>query len=320
MSPEMIRELIGWARTTIEASGKRVAGATEVVHDRPWSQVVRIPTDKETFFAKVVFRALRHEVPVTAALAGWAPELVTPVVAMDVERHFMLMGDAGERLRAVFERDRDIKHWRGILPRYAEVQLRAAPYAHLLVGLGAPDRRVAALPAAFEQVLAGDELLTIAGSHSLTEPELSELRSLTPQVREWCDELAGTVPETIQHDDLHDGQVFIKDGVARILDWGDANVSHPFFSLVVFERSLIYGFDLPPDAPALLRLRDEYLEPFTAVATRARIDACVPIALRLGRLCRALTWLDLVRALPRGDRESERVPGWFQLFLDPSLR
>ena len=36
MSPEMIRDLIGWARTTIEARGMRIEGATEVVHDRPW--------------------------------------------------------------------------------------------------------------------------------------------------------------------------------------------------------------------------------------------------------------------------------------------
>ena len=314
------RALIEWAQNEAQARGMRVIGAAERVHDLPWSQVVRIRTDYGALFAKQMFSALAHEIPVTVALAGWAPKLVTRVVTADAPRRFLLMEDAGESLRAVFERDHDIARWHGIPPRYAEIQLRASPHAAQLVALGCPDRRSPALLAAFEALVAGDELLTLAGAKSTTPEELQALRALSPQVREWCDELAGTVPETIQHDDLHDGQVFLKDGVVRILDWGDANVAHPFFSLVVFERALIYGFDLAPDAPELLRLRDEYLEPFTAVATRARIDACLPVALRLGRLCRAFTWLHVARVLPAGDPERETVAGWLRLFLDPSLR
>jgi hypothetical protein len=58
---------------------------------------------------------------------------------------------------------------------------------------------------------------------------------------------------------------------------------------------------------------------FRAVATRARIDACLPLAFRLGRLCRALTWVQVVSGLKGSDREREAVPGWIQLFLDPVL-
>jgi hypothetical protein len=315
-----VRELIQWAQHEAEARGMRVIGAADQVHDRPWSQVVRIHTDGGVLFAKQMFGALAHEIPVTVALGRWVPDFVARVVASDTRRRFMLMEDAGEHLRAVLERDHDIRFWNGIPPLYADIQLRAAPHAAELVALGCPDRRSPALLEAFETLVAGDELLTFAGTKSVTPDELRALRAQAPRVREWCDELAGTVPETIQHDDLHDGQVFLKDGAARILDWGDANVAHPFFSLVVFERSLQYGFDLAPDAPELLRLRDEYLEPFTGVAPRARIDACLPVAMRLGRLCRALTWLHVSRSLPAGDPGRETVASWLRLFLDPSLR
>jgi hypothetical protein len=311
--------VIDWAHERLAGRGVAVTAEPERIHDRPWSQVWRLPTTRGAVFCKWMFPPLRHEVALTVALASWAPDLVTPVIDADPERSWLLMHDAGERLRALLARDKNIARWGGILPRYAEMQLAVAPHAGLLVALGVPDRRATAMPAAFEALVRGEELLTIAGPQSTTEPQLRALRALIPSVREWCDELAGTIPETIQHDDLHDGQVFVRDGVKRILDWGDANVSHPFFTLVVLERWLARDFGYPPGAPEILRVRDEYLEPFTAVATRARIDAILPLAFRLGRLCRLLTWVQVISGLALPDREIEAVPGWVQLFLDPAM-
>ena len=307
--------MISWAYEELARRGKRVTGAPEIVHDKPWAQVARIPTDDGATFVKTVMPALGHEIAVTALLARVAPDRTTPLIAHDVEQRFLLMEDAGERLRARIDREH-LRNWRGILPRYAEIQLKAAPHADALVAAGCPDMRVGALPAAFEEVIADDELLEIAGRESSTVEQLAALRVLVPRVREWNERLADTVPETIQHDDLHDGQVFIRDGQARILDWGDANVSHPFYSLVVFERGIAYRFELEPGAPAILRLRDEYLEPFTRVATRARIDAALRLTPVLGRLVRALTWTRQMRALPPEQREQDAVEGWFALFIE----
>ena len=308
--------MIDWAREQLAQRGVAITGEPLLVHGRPWSHVVRIPTDRGAMFCKTVIPALAYEVPITSALARWMPDRVTQVVASDPERRMLLMEDAGERLRARIERDHDIVAWQGILRRYAELQIAVAPHANELVGMGAPDRRASVLASAFEKVVSSDELLTIAGPHSVTPEDLRTLRSLVGRVRSMCDELAGTIPDTIQHDDLHDGQIFIRDGVVRFLDWGDSNVSHPFFTLVVFQRHFAHALGCDESDPRVARLRAEYLEPFTAVAPRSRIDACLPIALRLGRLCRALTWRDLVRHLPLEDRDREMVPGWFQVFLE----
>ena len=43
------------------------------------------------------------------------------------------------------------------------------------------------------------------------------------------------IRETVQHDDLHDGQVFLGAGMHQVLDWGDACVSHPFTLAVTLE-------------------------------------------------------------------------------------
>ena len=55
---------------------------------------------------------------------------------------------------------------------------------------------------------------------------------------------------------LHDGDQL------RVLDWGDASISHPFASLVVTFRFLDEINHLPPGDPWFARLRDAYLEPW----------------------------------------------------------
>ena len=108
----------------------------------------------------------------------------------------------------------------------------------------APDRRAATLATQYEDLLRARPLLGIGLKDGLTQEQHGKLVDLVPQVRERCWRIAGTVPDTIQHDDLHDGQVFLKDGRYRILDWGDTVVSHPFYSLTVALRSIGHTFKL----------------------------------------------------------------------------
>ena len=50
-------------------------------------------------------------------------------------------------------------------------------------------------------------------SAELTADQRNELRRRLPDLRALVEELkAFGIPETIQHDDLHDGQVFVADG------------------------------------------------------------------------------------------------------------
>ncbi len=105
-----------------------------------------------------------------------------------------------------------------------------------------------------------------------------------------CDELAGYgLPETIQHDDFHDGQEFVRDDRYLLLDWGDACVSHPFFTLsVTLEGALAWGLDDIQGSVDVEPFRDAYLEPFTRLAEGADLNAACVTALRLGWVCRAV--------------------------------
>jgi Ser/Thr protein kinase RdoA (MazF antagonist) len=223
------------------------------------------------------------------------------------------MGDGGLRLREIVERERSLSRWLELLPRYARLQIDLAGHADEFVALGAPDRRLAVLASQYEQLL--DDRV-----EGLPEDELRRLRALTAQVREMCDRLASYgLPETIQHDDLHDGQVFVRDGRYLFFDWGDACVSHAFFTMAVtLEGQLAWGLDDVEGSEDIGPYRDAYLEPFGAYATRPELEAAHTIALRLGWLCRALNVHRLALGLegPVREKQLEGVRIRLRLFAD----
>src|SRR5206468_12290114 len=114
---------------------------------------------------------------------------------------------------------------------------------------GVPDLRVATLPARYEDLLQRDL--------PLESDEFARLRSFAGRFAELCGELAASgVPETVQHDDLHMANVYARGERLRLLDWGDASISHPFASLVVTFRFLEERNGLPPGDLWFARLRD----------------------------------------------------------------
>jgi hypothetical protein len=82
-----------------------------------------------------------------------------------------------------------------------------------------------------------------------------------------------------------------------VLDWGDASVSHPFFSLVVTFRFLQQRTGLAPDDPWFSRLGDAYLEPWGNAVRDA-----LPLAIRVGTFVRAIAYIRQRAALSEKDR------------------
>jgi hypothetical protein len=150
-----------------------------------------------------------------------------------------------------------------------------------LLAFGVPDLRLEVLPARIEAML--DEIV------DLPDDERRRLAGWLPWVREACDELAAAgIPETIQHDDLHDGQVFVPDGRYLLLDWGDACVLHPFFSLsVTLDGVIAWGVDDIEESEPTEPFRDAYLDEFRG-RTANDLVALSTTARRLGWLCRAV--------------------------------
>jgi hypothetical protein len=252
-------------------------GPVELVHDYPWSSVWTVPVDGGAVWLKHCKPVQAFEVPLTVGLASRWPDRLPEVVAHDAGRGWLLLGDAGRPLR-VFGRD-GLDAWLEVLPLYAELQRGEGEHAQEHVDAGVPDQRLERLPGAYVALLETDT--------GLEPDEIDRLRAFAPRFAELCAALDG-IPETVQHDDLHDGNVFERDGRFAVLDWGDCAITHPFATMLVTFRVIAHVHSLEPYDPWFDRLRAAYLEPWGAPLETFEL------AQRVAAFTRALTWRRIV--------------------------
>ena len=274
--PAWLAQARAWIDGRLEERGIAVTGAIEQPHVYPWSTVLRIPTTAGDLWFKANDESLRHEAALVERISTRRADLVPPLLAADTTSGWMLMADAGESLRTVIPRERSLDRWLDVLARYASLQLDLAQDVDDLLAMGVPDMRLATLPKGYERLM-----------QETDAPQ--RFRDAAPMVADLCAELAAYgLPELLQHDDLHDGQVFVRDGHHRVLDWGDACVSHPFFTLsVTLEGVLAWGLDDVANSVDTAPFRDAYLAPF-AERFDGDLAAATTTALRLGWAARAV--------------------------------
>jgi hypothetical protein len=238
------------------------AGEIELVHDRPWARVSRVPAEGGVVWFKECAPIQAFEPRLTAALSERWPGRVAEVLAHDVARRWLLLADAGT---ALGELGNPPERWLEVLPLYAELQRGEAAFADDHVAHGVTDMRLAVLPERFE-------------SYVRTARVPPALAAFAPRFRELCGELAAFgIPASVQHDDLHMANVYADGARTRVLDWGDTSIAHPFASLVVTFRFLEARNRLARSDPWFTRLRDAYLEPWGAGHEEA-----FALALRVG--------------------------------------
>jgi Phosphotransferase enzyme family len=253
----------GWIRAHVDP-----AGPIETAHQRPWATVLRVPLVDGVAWFKACSAVQAFEPRLSACLFARWPDRVAEVIDHDQRRAWLLLADAGTPIGTV---GNPPEAWLEALPLYAELQRGEAAHAGDHLAHGVPDLRVATLPGRYEELLGRDL--------PLAREELDRLHWFAPRFERLCDELAAhDVPETVQHDDLHMANVYAKGERLRLLDWGDASVSHPFASLVVTFRFLEERNRLPPGDQWFARLRDAYLEPWGG----GGLAGAFALALRVG--------------------------------------
>ena len=252
-----------------------------------WATTSRIPTADGSVWLKASAATHLFEAQLVATLGRVRPDLLPRVLACDAARGWLLTADAGTSFEAL---GNPPELWLQLLPRYAELQREAS------VPASVPDRTLPRWPELYDD-LAASEL-------PLERPEVERLRRLAPRFAELCEELAAHgLPAAVQHDDLHHKNGFVDGDCLRIIDWGDASLSHPFVSPVVTFRFLEERNGLDPDDPWFATLRDAYLEPWGT----GLVDA-FELAQRLGRFAHAFGWISLRRLLPAETRAEYDSP------------
>jgi len=172
-----------------------------------------VPTDHGAVYLKCCGPTQQHEPPLTALLHREFRGLVTEVLAVHPDRPWMLVAEGGTKLREVYSGGDLLRAWREILPRYAQLQRAVAPRTAEILGFGTPDRRAGALATALEEVLANEPAVSGERSDRLTIDERRALSALRPRLVESLRALAALgIEDTLQHDDLHHGNVLVREG------------------------------------------------------------------------------------------------------------
>ena len=297
LDAEWQAEALAWIDEQLARLGRQRTGPVEQPHVRPWSTVMLVATDEGRLWFKAAGPGTAYETRLLQALTTWGTPMLLAPLAIDPEHAWLLLPDGGIRLRDRLHGTAGVDEWLRILPAYAMLQRRLAAKSVALLELGVPDLRPVAMPALLAALVEDP-------TSGLAEPDRVRLRDLVPEYAEWCATLAaGGIDPTLQHDDLHDGNVFLgsADGVTigddRIFDWGDAVVAHPFGTLLATLRS-IANRDATLGREDLLRLRDAYLEPWTADQPRTVLHETVRTALRVGAVGRAFAWQRALSGVP----------------------
>ena len=319
--PGWLDQAVEWITAQLASHDWHAAGPVETVHKRVWSVFMRVPTDKGTAYFKAPAPPF-YEAPLTQALAHWRPDCTVPLLGVDLERGWLLSGNAGSTLRSIGQTPDQIDHWLKALPLYADLQIEMADHVDELLSFGTPDRRLFILPGLYSQLMEETDSLRIGLELGLTPKDYRSLLDLRPRFAELCGELDSFgLPASLAHEEIHENNVLFNGERYVFTDWSDSSVAHPFFTMIVTLRATSYWLKLDEFGPEMMRMRDAYLEPWTKFATRKRLLSAFKLAYRLGMANRALSWNEVFRSLTEEQVEpyKDSVPGWLQDFLNAEM-
>jgi hypothetical protein len=294
-------EVRSWVAAVLAPLEVRLTGEWSQPHARLWSSAIRLGTSDGPVWFKVNAPGTRQEPGLLSVLAACVPSLAPQLLAVDLGRGWSLTRDAGPVLRAVTAPAEAWPLWEELVRRYAEAQAMLAAHREQVLAAGVRALPATSVPARARTLMA--ELSRLPEDDGgLSRDQQARLTAALPALDGWCAELAASaVPDSVQHDDLHAGNVCWPGAVAgregrlaaasaRVIDWGDASWGCPLATMLTTMRSLAYHAGLGEDAGAVLRVRDAYLEAFTVHASRAELLHLLDLARRVGCVSKALSW------------------------------
>lgn len=277
-----------WAQETLHSLGYTIQNGPHVVRDRPWSCVSCFNTSQGTVYLKSMAAPYSNEPILLQFLKDQGIENITKVIVLNNALSCFLMGDSGQPLRdkqtSTFKPDLFYQY----LKLYAAIQIDCIHLVNDILALGVNDWRLEKLPNLYKKFVQNQDILLKDG---LSLSELYRLQQLAPMMRILCEELAAYgIPETIEHGDFHDNNILIREDKITINDWGDASISHPFFSLAAALDSAKRNHNLQKTDNTYLKARDVYLNQWQDFGKQDTLLRAFEIAQKLHRFVFAMSF------------------------------
>jgi hypothetical protein len=291
-----VTEQLGWRNLA-------PAGLPEQIGTKVARYLMRVPTGSCAVYFKAVPAMYARELHLLKLLAMPSPSPVPELLAVDVDRCWHLTRDHGG---APLTEAVELPTWERTLGRFGQLQVAQTERNDDLLAAGCTDLRLEAMAGQAEALFADTAAMLVEDSDGLTPDEWTQLVRLAPSIHAACGRLASyAIPPSLTHGDFIPGNVAVVDCRPVFLDWCEATVSHPFFSVVRFLSSAWWHGRAVRDAPDLYaRLLDSYLRVWTFAEPMERLAKAFELAEVLQPLQYALTYWHLL-----GQLIAEGTPG-----------
>jgi aminoglycoside phosphotransferase len=274
MRPRWFGEACAWIDAALAEA--RLGAAEEIRQLRNWasSSVLWVKTRTAEYYFKALPVSGRVESELTQYLARHFPTIVPRLVATQTHRRWLLMAACpGRKLEDL----RDVASWQRAASGYGRLQIACMSRVGDLTALGCPTRTLDSLARRIA-LLAGDvAALRLGEDGGLTDVEHRSLRHAVTALQDRCAELAACgVALTLEHGDFWPGNVFVDAASCVVIDWEDAAIAHPFFSLAPLTVGLMNaGLG---EAENVERIEAAYAAAFEPVAPPDRLRRALRLA------------------------------------------
>jgi phosphotransferase family enzyme len=281
-----------WVEEQLRPLGVRLDGEIRQLQATASFALIRFKTNRGAVWFKAVGEPNLRELPITGLLAAQLPQYVPDWVAAKAEWNAWLTAEAPGQ--GLFESS-DPAIWCRAAEFLAEMQIASLPHTADLLAAGAHDVRSEKLLDLVDPFFSVMED-TMRAQTKITAPRLGrqEIGTVREQITEALHKLEeARIPDALNHLDLNPCNVVISAGRCSFLDWAQAAIGNPFFSIEYLRQQFLQVF--PGRIEAGRDFYNSYVnrwKPILADNTADDLSHLVPLTAAFVFASSALRWQD----------------------------
>jgi hypothetical protein len=269
------KALCDWVEAAIEPAGFSLNGNFRQLNASRSFSLVRLETSGPTLWFKAVGEPNQKEFPITCTLAQLFPNHLPRVLAVRPDWNGWLTCEAaGKLLCEVVE----AAPWERAAADLARLQIESLDHGARILAVGARDLGTVPLCKLIHPFM--EKMAQLMERQTKFPPQVlnrKELLLLGDRVQNAVDALEALgVPETLGHLDLNPGNIIVSPRRCTFLDWAEAYIGNPFFSLQYLLEHL--RRTMGPGSRAEVRLVESYCAQWEQVLPPAAIAGGLALA------------------------------------------
>jgi hypothetical protein len=283
-------KISAWVEDQLRPLGRSWGGNFRQLQATPSFALIRFQTNRGAVWFKAVGEPNLREFPITMLVADRFPRHVPKVIAVRKDWNAWLTEEVeGDDLFS----DSDPASWCRAVACLAELQIASVGHASQILASCVRDARSSTLLAQVVPFFSVLEVLMQA-QITPTPPKLTkqEMETVKRQVVRALQEMKqAAVPDTLNHFDLNPGNAISAGTNYKFLDWAEAGLGNPFFSMEYLRQHFVNAFAGQPDAE--IEFRNSYVECWRSVlpgSTVERTAELVPLVAAFAFAATVLPW------------------------------